>query len=526
MDRLISELLHSAGIYNTKSSDLSLHLQSHPEYPSLRAVTDTLDYFNINNIAVRVEKSTLSQLPKKFLAHLKRDVEMDFVLVDRKKDRIKLTWQDGQSKHVSIEEFKQKWNGTILAVEKDDGQNSLVMNRFTDTNLLGALLVAGILVLLWNYCPSLPAFYFSALSLAGLILSYFIQKEGLGIGNSYIANACSAINNNTAGCESVIKSEQGYIFGISLGDISLVYFTFILLAGSLLGIENYIFYTLSIFTLLAIVYTTYVQFFQLKKWCLLCLAVSIVIIGQFLILLNIVKQPIASNNFIITCIVSILLVPSSWITLKSLWQNSIDLPKVASELLRFKKNSNFFFYLINSNKQTFLGAIDEKHHFYFGATNPLIELTAITNPTCGYCHSAFEDYDYLLNKFPNKIKVNFVFNVPTEIDNNSNIISSGLIELYRSNRAEAYQAMKKWFANRDVEKWTHEYGPSNLDKSITTDWIVDHREWCNVNKINYTPATILNDSILPTTYYKIRDIEFFIEDLIGLKESELFEVMC
>ena len=83
MDRLITALLRASGIKTTNPRDLNLHLASHPEYPSLRSITDTLDYFDINNIAARVDKSSLSQLPRMFLAHLKGEVHMDFALVQR-----------------------------------------------------------------------------------------------------------------------------------------------------------------------------------------------------------------------------------------------------------------------------------------------------------------------------------------------------------------------------------------------------------------------------------------------------------
>ena len=337
MDRIISPLLVASGIYNTKSKDINLHLQSHPEYPSLRSITDTLDYFNISNVAVKVDKSSLPQLPKMFLAHLKGELHMDFALVQQLKDAIKVTWQDGHSNHVSIEMFKERWNGTLLAVEKNKEQKTSLIEKLTNLNVLILLPIIGILLLLWFFNSS--AFYFSSLSLVGLITSYFIQKESFGIGGITVAKVCSAINTNSEGCESVIKSDQSTIFGISLGDISLVYFAFLLLISAFQSIDNYMFYAISALSLLAVAYTIYIQMVNLKKWCFLCLGISLLLICQFIILHFLAQQSSITFTFVATSLIVLTLVSTSWIAIKSLWQDSIALTESKAELLGFKRTT-------------------------------------------------------------------------------------------------------------------------------------------------------------------------------------------
>ena len=50
MDKLIILLLRKFKIYKIAINDLNLKLISHSEYPSVKAITDTLDYFGIENV--------------------------------------------------------------------------------------------------------------------------------------------------------------------------------------------------------------------------------------------------------------------------------------------------------------------------------------------------------------------------------------------------------------------------------------------------------------------------------------------
>ncbi len=511
MDRIISNLLFASGIYNTKTKDINVHLQSHPEYPSLRSITDTLDYFNINNIAVKVDKSSLSQLPKMFVAHLSGEFHMDFALVHRLKNKIRLTWQDGNSHNVSIEEFKARWNGTLLAVENDEEQKPSFIQQLVNANILAALPIICILLLLWYYLTSVPALCFSLLSLVGLITSYFIQKESLGIGDSTVAKVCSAINTNSEGCEAVIKSDESKVFGISLGDLSLVYFASLLMVTSFLGIDSYMFYTISGLSLFAVGYTVYVQMMEIKNWCFLCLVVSTVLISQFAILHFWVQQSAIQASVLVVSLGILIVVISSWKAIKSIWQNAIELTEVKADLLGFKKNSDFFFQALDKNKIILSNKINETYSIAFGSENPSIELIAITNPTCGYCDKAFEAYDYLLSKFSKDIRIEFVFSVSTERDNNSNIVASKIIEIYQSDRSKAYKAMSDWFRNKDVDLWTSKYGSPNSENEYPQHCILSHTEWSRINNIIYTPETIFGESVFPKSHFDIKDLEFFVE---------------
>ncbi len=54
--------------YNIDKKILELHLLTHPEYPSIKSITDTYDYFGIENIVASVPFEVISQLPENFIS--------------------------------------------------------------------------------------------------------------------------------------------------------------------------------------------------------------------------------------------------------------------------------------------------------------------------------------------------------------------------------------------------------------------------------------------------------------------------
>lgn len=70
--------------YNIDRNDFKLQLLSNQSYPSVKSITDTLDYFNIENIAINVPKDALDQLPDFFLAILNNNLSTTITQVEKK----------------------------------------------------------------------------------------------------------------------------------------------------------------------------------------------------------------------------------------------------------------------------------------------------------------------------------------------------------------------------------------------------------------------------------------------------------
>jgi len=68
--------------YRVNEKNLKLQLLSNPDYPSVKSITDSLDYFNIDNLAANVPKDALEQLPNFFLAIIVKEHKTTIAQVD------------------------------------------------------------------------------------------------------------------------------------------------------------------------------------------------------------------------------------------------------------------------------------------------------------------------------------------------------------------------------------------------------------------------------------------------------------
>lgn len=53
--------------------EFEFQIQSHPDYPSLLAIADTLSFFNVDNGAMRLDSSEIEFLPNQFIALLSEE---------------------------------------------------------------------------------------------------------------------------------------------------------------------------------------------------------------------------------------------------------------------------------------------------------------------------------------------------------------------------------------------------------------------------------------------------------------------
>ena len=83
--------LEKEGITIDKTEFL-FQIQSHPNYPTLLSITDTLSFFNIDNGALRVEAIDIDLLPNRFIALLdEEETPPQLYFTENKKDKFYCT---------------------------------------------------------------------------------------------------------------------------------------------------------------------------------------------------------------------------------------------------------------------------------------------------------------------------------------------------------------------------------------------------------------------------------------------------
>ena len=209
----------------------------------------------------------------------------------------------------------------------------------------------------------------------------------------------------------------------------------------------------------------------------------------------------------------------AWFTIKRFWKDSNTLIETQREYYSFKRNGALFLSAIKSKRQIGLDSINTKYRISFGDDDAAIKITAVTNPLCGYCKEPFEVFDNLLSDESNSVQVTYVFSTADDPENPGTEISTKIIALYAQNKQLAYEAMKDWYSNKDLEAWTEKYKGINTIMLAPKEALDAHRDWCETFNIMYTPETLINTYNYPSKEYKITDLPLFLDEVKTLAEQ-------
>ncbi|WP_396189210.1 hypothetical protein [Flavobacterium sp.] len=78
----IISYLHSLG-FNHKLNEFKNNYYSHPNYPSLLAITDSLNLLGIENVAANVPFNKINNLPTTFIAELVINNKNNFYIIEK-----------------------------------------------------------------------------------------------------------------------------------------------------------------------------------------------------------------------------------------------------------------------------------------------------------------------------------------------------------------------------------------------------------------------------------------------------------
>jgi uncharacterized membrane protein len=513
MIHLVKKYLALSQFSNQKENFEDLFL-SHPNYPSVFAITDSLDMLAIENIAIKVPKEQFIELPDNFLAVYNNNV----VLVLKNNNNITIEDEEGKKEILTYNEFLTGWNQVVIAIEP----NTITKSKNIETNTKGLVytlpIVALIIVSVLYNNFSVTAALLLLTSLFGLAVSIFIVQEKFGIKNEIVSQFCN-INPN-ASCNTVIQSSKS--LGTSLVgffDLPLLFFSISLLAiilqpesgGSIVGF-------LSLLSVPVVLYSVWLQKFELKKWCVLCLAVSFILIAQGIIFASSTTSflNILESNFFGFLIATVLFT-AIWLFIKPVFEGKIKAEKGETALKKFKRNFEVFNFL--SKEVLVQEGFNKLDGITFGHKTATTQLTIIISPSCGHCHKAFEDGMNLFKKFPERIFFNVLFNInPENEDNPYKKVVETLLTINNINPENAESAISDWHIKKmELEPWLKKWKMNSIDMKVNHQ-IFQQYNWCLANEFNYTPVKIVNKKLFPAAY-EINELKYFINDFSEEKEE-------
>lgn len=492
--------------YSNVVDDFEDLFSSHPNYPSLFAITDSLSLLGIENLAVKIPKEQFIELPEIFLTLYKGEL----VLLSKKNDSITILDEKGKKAKLALDVFLRDWDQIIIAIEPNEEKETTLMKE-SKYVLLGLSLILLILLSSFPNGFTISSILLLGLSVLGLVLSVLVLQEKFGIKTEMVSKFCNM--NQESSCDSVIKSNQSQITSwLSFTDLPLLFFGSNFLALLLSPIlSSSIISGLSLLAIPFLIYSVWIQKVKIKKWCLLCLAISGVVLlqGVFFVFNPFNFNVVILSGFV-TYLFSMTLIFSGWFLIKPVLEKEIKATKEVKELKRFKRNFKVFSALtkeVASKKN-----LEKLKGIEFGNFDAGTNVTLFLSPSCGHCHKAFSDAYALYKKNPESIYLRILFNVNPENEQNKyKIIVQNLLYINSVDPEKAQKALIDWHINKfGLDLWKEKWGIDSHDMIINNE-MYDQYNWCAENEFNYSPVKIINGKLFPNEY-EIADLYYFMND--------------
>lgn len=518
MIKLINLFLKKNGYADINIKDIEMQIKIHPDFPSFKSITDTFDYFKIENAAVQVPINILNELPEYFITIFRENGEEEIVLAKKNEESIFIT-SNKASKKYNITSFKEAWIPKIIMVEKKENAQPLFL-RFKAFVFISVVSILGLIYL--NEWNSFRLAFLVLVSI-GLFLGILALNEELGYTSEKVNKFCSSL---ASSCSEVIRNGNSKVFKkMSLALIGTVFFSSLFLYT--------LFHELSIFLFIPLfgaalfcLYSIYLQAFVIKQWCSLCNSIILIVIcltgSSFMYIEN-------DNGFDGVFALILIAIISYFVTFKiiALEKRNKELTEEYYDLNKFKRDIPIFNHLFHStpainNDSLIAGEI------VLGNPQASFKIISLTNPFCGHCKNAFDSYLNILEDSTINICIRLRFLVnPKDNTSSANLVALRLHEIYENNGGgpKVMEAYKEWFENRDAEEWFLKFGrysesDNDIEKVLIKQW-----KWAIEEGFRFTPTTIINGYIYPTKY-NYKELPFFIKELYNKKNenSEDFNI--
>jgi uncharacterized membrane protein len=486
----------------------------HFDNKSLFGISQMLFDYNVPNTAIRMrEKKELSSLKKPFVANLqgknvviKHYTENDVWYID-----------EGKEIRISIETFKNLWDGVALIPEKNESsiepqyKENLKKHIFHIIREISAVVCMVLLFLIGfisNNLYSNPGLLLlSIINAGGVYIGYLLVQKQLYIQNNHADKICSLFKKN--GCNDVLNSSAAKFLGvIGWSEIGFSYFISNLIATILFP---YLIGYLALINICALPYSfwsVWYQRFKVKQWCPMCLIVQVLFWFIFIInfILGFISIPESTaTEIFLTGIIYI--APFLFI--------SLLLPMIMD-----KRRLHFQSQAMNNLKmkpEIFKALLKQESHYdvdlstsliVWGNSNSNILISIVTNPHCSPCADMHKEVDKLLKKAGDSICVQYIFSAYNEELESSNKFLAAVYfsDLSMKKKQAIYN---EWFEKGKYQKEEFfEKYRFDLKNPKVIEEINKHKEWKNKIVIKGTPTILVNGYEFPD-YYKIEDIIYF-----------------
>ncbi|WP_294224484.1 thioredoxin domain-containing protein [uncultured Chryseobacterium sp.] len=493
LDKLINYL-------KLDKQEFLFQFNSHPNYPSALAFSDTLNFMGVRNDAYELDKEYWDELPEEFIAI----VDNSFSLV--KKNGSQYSIYSDKAKTLNKDELHKKSTDFVLLFEKDKAEIKSITNYKSITYAVFAIIsIYALLSQAWYEVV------FNILSLAGVYISLEIFNQKFGNTSNVIGSICgdTAGNQDLNSCNKIINQDKTSILGLKFSDFSLIYFIGITILGLFLPATSFIIKGFTFASLIAIGYSLYVQGFVEKTFCRVCLVIISLLIAQLLIGVFLFENSVFDIKTVLLSIILWISTFSLILYLNNTLQDKESLQKSNAKNLRFKRNYDLFKRELLENEKVIFR---DNETFFAGNKEAKLHLSIISNPYCGFCKDAHKIVENLLSKYPEDISVQMRFNYTPDPQNEkfTNLMSDFMYTYKNKPVQEFLHLIEYWFENKDENKIRQKsrMPSSNEDLTALVEMSAENRN----AGLNFTPIILINGYQFPDKYDR-EDIYYFIDEL-------------
>lgn len=523
---LLVESLNAKVTFTT----IEKRLTSHPNYPSAVSIGDLLDTLNINHISFTVTEDFLANVSAPFLTLVKSDqYHIDMYTFVKPISENQLQYFDPDAhcwETIDHNSFLSKWESNFVMlfeaeqpILEEDFKEILSTERrsklykfltYSSLPLLSLIII--VMNIFFSGIQALYSSIFMVLTLAGcfvssLLLSYDIDKY-----NPILKNICS--KGKKVNCGFILNSKKAKIAGISWSAIGFTYFAGQLLLGLLYMLTNQSSLLTAIYITNAlaspyIIYSISIQWIA-KQWCPLCLMVQLLLALQFIVSISSGWHFIYQLNDLFqlqTIAIIVLAFSLPAIVLSMLMPNFLSAKEgkySRKELLRLKHNPQIFDVLLKQQKPITPTPSDLGVKIGSG-DNKIIK---VCNPYCIPCSDAHKSIEELIRTNPT-VEVQIIYWIsPTE--KASNIVKHFIAIEKTYGTEKLKEALDYWYlsGSRDYADFANKFP---LDETLLKqeEALGLMYDWCNEEKISFTPTFYVNGFQIPSTY-SVNDLKYLL----------------
>lgn len=478
---------------------------SHPNYPSLLSVTDSLTQIGVENMAAKVPFRHFDQLPATFFAELEFK-NKDFYLVEKRDNNVSIEDEKESFKLISKEDLEKHWTGLILAIDeaKSNEQKLNYIRKGDKVVFLMSFLV------LFSYSTSNLSFIetlYLIFVAVGLVLSLKICENYFQINNEIESKLCS-LNQNFS-CKNIINTKS-YSFSkyIEFVDMPILFYSVAFLS-QILGIQSMFYFgVVSLISVPILIYSIYLQGFVFKKWCVLCLSIALTNLLIALIFILNFNDFAFSKTILFQIFVLSITVALVWFSIKKQILNANEKETKLNGLLRFKRNEEVFESLSKDLNEVDLFKSLAK--IQLGNPDAKNTITLFLSPSCPHCHTAYQEALDLIKKNPEQVNVEIGYNINiNNLDNPYLDVAKTIFSLYNAQK-DFKQALDDWhLKNMKLDHWLSKW-KEKQEFMVENNQLETQLQWCMKNDLNFAPVKIFNQRMMHRNY-QINELFYFFE---------------